>query len=90
MSRSILRSVALFVFICIFGVSLASAAPTRGENRSAPERGGIVKLFRVLPELWTSITTVFLKEGSSLDPDGKPTSSASTDTGSSLDPNGHQ
>ena len=101
MSRSIHRSVALFAFLCLIGVSLASAAPIRGENRSAAEGGGIARVFRALPELWTSVTGFFMKtgssldpsgsfmkEGSSLDPHGSPPSSASTDTGSSLDPHG--
>ena len=98
MSRLILRSAAFISLICSLTVSVAAAAPARGEIQAGREQAGIAEFFRVaLPELWTSLTgSSFTKEGSSLDPSGLEKSGSSLDpfghpaqdAGSSLDPSG--
>jgi hypothetical protein len=84
MSRAILRPAVLCVLVCLLAVSFASAAPARNEP-GVRETAGVAQAVRaILPELWSSLRSLFLEEGSSLDPSG----GATTDAGSSLDPNG--
>jgi hypothetical protein len=94
MSRAILRPAVLCVLVCLLAVSFVSASPAR-RDQGVREAAGFGPVFRtVLPELWSSLRNLFLEEGSSLDPDGKPQSAvitdpaAYTDEGSKLDPNG--
>lgn len=82
MSRTIVRVLALIVFVSVLSVQLASAAGARGEERREPT--ATAKLIRALPGVWTFLAHLWGQSGSSLDPFGSPI----PNSGSSLDPFG--
>jgi len=67
------------LLITLFLAPAVSAAPLR-EERAVTERTD--GFWRAIPNLWHSIQRIFEKEGSSLDPFGKPTSVPETPPGS--------
>lgn len=93
MPRTVLRTAALFVLLCTIGLPLASAAGTRGEDRSPRETRAVATFIRALPKVVATLISLWANEGSSLDPFGNPKPAAlpdppAFDEGSSLDPSG--
>jgi hypothetical protein len=102
MTRSALRRTAVsFLFLLLSLTALASAAPVRPTARPM---AGIAKSQSVFSFFWNWMINLWEKEGSSLDPSGKPLATSPRpneggsldpdgflpDAGSSLDPNGAQ
>lgn len=87
MTRSTLRrTVASFLFLLLSLTALAAATPVQP---IAGPMAGLVKSQPILAFLWNQMIRLWEKEGSSLDPDGKPqTTSPRTNEGGSLDPSG--
>lgn len=92
MTRAQTRYAALFLVLLVSVPLVSAAAPVSFDGREhvklfSSVRGGVVS------ELWSFLSGFWEKEGSSLDPDGKPVArpahGSTTDEGSSLDPNGH-
>jgi hypothetical protein len=93
MTRAQTRYAAALFLVLLVSVPLVSTAALTSFD--AQEH---VKLFPsvrggVVSELWSFLSGFWEKEGSSLDPDGKPVArpahGSTTDGGSSLDPSGH-
>ncbi|MBW8877276.1 MAG: hypothetical protein JF614_20115 [Acidobacteria bacterium] len=86
MTRSALRrTVATFLFLLLSLTALAAAAPPR---LAAGPKAGPSKSQPVVSLLWNTLVHFWEKEGSSLDPNGKPLTNPAPNGGSSLDPNG--
>ena len=86
MNRSALRRTAVsFLFLLLSLSALAAAAPPRlaagPKARASKSQPGVTLLWNILVHFWE-------KEGSSLDPNGKPLTTPAPNGGSSLDPNG--
>lgn len=93
MTRARTRYAAALFLVLLVSVPLVSAAaptPVGGQEQveGLSSVGG-----RVVSKLWSLLSSFWEKEGSSLDPDGKPVACPAhgsiADEGSSLDPNGH-
>lgn len=93
MTRAQTRYAATLFLVLLVSVPLVSAAaPISVDGQEHVKlfpsvRGGAVS------KLWSFFSGFWEKEGSSLDPDGKPVArpahGSTADEGSSLDPNGH-
>ena len=79
------RTVASFLFLLLSLAALAAAAPPRSVTgpKARPAKNQPAVTF-----LWNTLVHFWEKEGSSLDPDGKPLTNPTPNSGSSLDPNG--
>ncbi|MFY9826988.1 MAG: hypothetical protein WAM82_36890 [Thermoanaerobaculia bacterium] len=87
MSRSTLRrTITSFLVLLLSLTALAAAAPARPVAGPAAQ---VVKSPSILSFLWNRLIHLWEKEGSSLDPSGKPqATNTRRDEGSSLDPDG--
>src|SRR5436305_10453480 len=87
MTRSaVRRTVASFLFLLLVSLTaLAAAAPLRSATgpKARPAKNQPVVTF-----LWNTLVHFWEKEGSSLDPDGKPLPNPVANEGGSLDPSG--
>ncbi|HEX3554468.1 MAG TPA: hypothetical protein VIA62_14690 [Thermoanaerobaculia bacterium] len=84
MTRSaVRRTVASFLFLLLSLSALATAAPPR----SAPgPKARLSQRQTIVSSLWNNLVRLWEKEGSSLDPNGKPQLNPAPNAGSSLDP----
>src|SRR5436305_54645 len=86
MTRSaVRRTVVSFLFLLLSLAALAAAAPLRSVTgaKARPAKDHPVVTF-----LWNTLVHFWEKEGSSLDPNGKPLTNPTPTEGSSLDPSG--
>ncbi len=86
MTRSALRrTVVSFLFPLLSLAALATAAPTWSATgpKARPSKSQSIVSF-----IWNHLIGLWEKEGGSLDPDGKPLTNPTPNSGSSLDPSG--
>lgn len=93
MTRVQTRYAAALFLVLLVSVPLASAAAPISVDRQEQVKGIPSVRGGVVSKLWSLLSNFWEKEGSSLDPSGKPVAypahGSIADEGSSLDPNGH-
>ena len=93
MTRVQTRYAATLFLVLLVSVPLASAAAPISVDRQEQVKGLPSVRGVVVSKLWSLLSSFWEKEGSSLDPSGKPISypahGSTADEGSSLDPDGH-
>jgi hypothetical protein len=93
MTRAQTRYAAALFLVLLVSVPLVSAAAPISVDAQEQVKGLPFVRGGVVSKLWSLLSSFWEKEGSSLDPDGKPAPypahGSIADEGSSLDPNGH-